>query len=58
MDITQKPGDKEHVERFFFIIIFYCISSDNSVLPDIPIDNVTYILGYLLSLYKLSLGVV
>ena len=31
------------------------VTSDNSVFPDIPIDNVTYILEYLLSLYKVSI---
>ena len=32
---------------FFSFFFLYCISSDNSVLPDVPIDNVTYILEYI-----------
>ena len=41
---------------FLLFFYFYCISRDNSVLPDIPIDNGIYILEFLLSLYKSSLG--
>ena len=42
----------------YFLKCFYCISSDKSLLPDIQIDNVIYIVVFLLPLYQLSPGVI
>ena len=46
-----------HID-FFYYQIFYCISSDKSVIPCNSYDNVIYILKILLSLYNLSLRVI